>query len=91
MADSNIKISNSSTMLGLFFFLSTWLIFGRGWDNRPSSFELYLKAKYDYTSPTANWSSAVTDGGQAGEQVRAFEVIDGQLVEKPATDAESDP
>ena len=91
MADANIKVSSSSTMLGLFVFLSTWLVFGRGCDNQPSSFELYLKAKYDYTSPTANWDPVQTGDGAPGEQVRAFELIEGQLVEKPAMDAESDP
>lgn len=76
MSDPKIKISNSHSgaALGLFLFLSVWLVFGRGCENRPSSFEHWLKAKYQYRASDANWDPPAEP--QPEPQPPAAEVAD---------------
>jgi hypothetical protein len=54
MSDQKVNVSTSGG-IGLFLFLSAWLVFGRGCENRPSSFEHWLNARYGYEAPDANW------------------------------------
>lgn len=64
MPDSKINVTSGGGGLGLFLFLSAWLVFGRGCDNTPSSFEYWLDARYEYRAEGADWPAPPQGEGE---------------------------